>query len=84
MTDCRAATRPLCGLDAGQHGGEGRAPEHEPPWLRGHRQRPWPGGLEVRRYLGREAWRHGVTRQPRQGGAVGLRPLYDKIVRNFV
>ena len=22
-------------------------------------------GLEVRRYLGREAWRHGVTRQPR-------------------
>ena len=33
---------------------------------------------------GLEAWRHGVTRQPRRGGAVGLRPLYDKIVRNFV
>ena len=48
------------------------------------RSRPWPGGLEVRRYLGREAWRHGVTRQPQRGGAVGLRPLYDKIVRNFV
>ena len=71
----------------GQEVGQARV---APAWRRGAASAGRPGGAARQprpggaRGPGLEAWRHGVMQLPRRGRAVGLRPLYDKIVRNFV